>query len=577
MEKSKLKRLIDIAAGRVIADTVIKNCKIVDVYCGVIRNEDIAICDGIIAGIGTYEGKKIIDGKGMYAAPGFIDSHIHMESSYVRPEELGRLIVPHGTTTIIADPHEIGNVCGFTGIDYMIKASKGTALDVKIMLSSCVPATQWENSGACIDAEDMDKALTSKELFGIAEFMNYPGIINGDDEALEKILVGKKHDKIIDGHSPGLSGKGLDAYISVGIKTDHECETVEELEDRVSRGMYVLLRQGSACHNLKALAKGVTRQNSRRCLLCTDDIQPKTIQSVGHIDNSIRICVREGINPIAAIQMATLNAAECYNMKDRGGIAPGLRADIVIFNNLKEFKIDRVLIKGEEVASKGKYKLPIEFYDEPLTRSSFHVKDFSKARLTLRINSDKANVITVESGRIVTKKEIVSIKRDSNNEFLYNPKEDVVKVAVIERHKNTGNAAVALLKGYGIKQGAIALSFAHDSHNIIVVGVNDNDMVLAVEELVKQGGGFVLTKDSRVLEKLVMPIAGLMTKDTGEYVEKKLRRIHMIAHNILSVNMDIEPITALSFIALPVVQEIKITDRGLFDVNKFKFIPIEAE
>ena len=577
MERNELKKLIDIASGRSLADLVIKNCKVIDVYNGIIIEGDIALSDNLIAGIGKYEGKKVIDAKGKYAAPGFIDSHIHIESSYVSPEELGRLVVPHGTTTIIADPHEIANVCGFKGIDYMINAAEGTALDIKMMLPSCVPATQFEHSGARIDAKDMEEIMASDKIHGLGEFMNFPGVTLGFDDVLDKLLVAKNLGKVIDGHSPGLKGENLNAYAATRIKTDHECETLEDMNDRISRGMYVMLRQGSACHNLRTLAKGVTPFNSKRCVLCADDMQPKTILNDGHLDNSLRMCVEENIDPIIAIQMATLNAAECYGLEDRGAIAPGLRADIVLFNNLKDFNVDNVFINGKEVAKDGEYKLPISKYDISDTKGSFHVKDFSIDKLKLKINSENAHTIKVLPGGVVTKKNIVKINRDENNEFIYNPNEDVAKVAVVERHQNTGNVSVALLEGYGIKQGAIALSIAHDSHNIIVVGVNDEDMAYAVEELIKQGGGIIIVNNKEVIESMPMEIAGLMSNKTGEWVDEKLKSIHKIANTVLGVSKEVEPVMTLCFMSLAVIPEIKITDMGLFDVTQFKFIDIEAE
>ena len=577
MERNEFKKLIDIASGRALADLVIKNCKIVDVYNGTIVEGDIALSDNLIAGIGIYEGVKVIDAEGKYAAPGFIDSHIHIESSYVSPEELGRLVVPHGTTTIIADPHEVANVCGFKGIDYMINAAEGTALDIKMMLPSCVPATPFEHAGAKIDAKDMEEIMSSDKIQGLGEFMNFPGVTLGHDDVLDKLIIAKNTGKVIDGHSPGLKGKNLNAYAAARIKTDHECETVEDMHDRISRGMYVMLRQGSACHNLRTLAKGVTPYNSKRCLLCADDMQPKTILNDGHLDNSLRMCVDENIDPIIAIQMATLNAAECYGLEDRGAIAPGLRADIVLFNNLKDFNVDNVFINGKEVAKDGEYKLPISKYDISDTKGSFHVKDFSIDKLKLKINSENAHTIKVLPGGVVTKKNIVKINRDENNEFIYNPNEDVAKVAVVERHQNTGNVSVALLEGYGIKQGAIALSIAHDSHNIIVVGVNDEDMAYAVEELIKQGGGIIIVNNKEVIESMPMEIAGLMSNKTGEWVDEKLKSIHKIANTVLGVSKEVEPVMTLCFMSLAVIPEIKITDMGLFDVTQFKFIDIEAE
>lgn len=577
MDRNELKKLIDIATGRIPADLVIKNCKVVDVYNGIITEGDIALSNNLIAGVGRYEGIKIIDAKGKYAVPGFIDSHIHIESSYVSPEELGRLIVPHGTTTIIADPHEIANVCGFKGINYMLKASEGTALDIKMMLPSCVPATSFEHSGARIDAKDMKDIMKSDKIHGLGEFMNFPGVTSGFEDVLDKILVAQNLGKVIDGHSPGLYGKDLNAYAAARIKTDHECETVEEMQDRISRGMYVMLRQGSACHNLRTMAKGVTPFNSKRCILCADDMQPKTILSVGHLDNSLRICVEENIPAITAIQMATLNAAECYGLEDRGAIAPGLRADIVLLDNLKDFNVDNVFIEGKEVAVGGKYKLEVAFHDISDTKGSFHVKDFAVEKLSLKINSDKAHTIKILSGGVVTKKNVVNIQRDENKGFVYNPKVDLAKVAVVERHKGTGNVAVALLEGYGIKEGAIALSIAHDSHNIIVVGVNDGDMAFAVTELIKQGGGIILVNNKEVVESMPMEIGGLMSNKSGQWVDEKLKNIHKIAHDMLKVNEEVEPVMTLCFMSLPVIPEIKITDMGLFDVKEFKFIAIEAE
>ena len=576
MNKELLKKLIDVAAGRTPADLVIKNCKVVDVFNASVIEGDIALCDGLIAGVGKYEGLREIDAHGMYAAPGFIDGHIHVESCYVSPEELGRLIVPHGTTTIISDPHEITNVCGLTGLEYMIEASKGTALDIKWMLPSCVPATPFEHAGATVDAKDMELVMGRSEILGLGEFMNYPGVAGADSAVLDKLMVAKEHGKPIDGHSPALSGNALNAYACTGIHTDHECSTVDEMRDRLSRGMYVLMRQGSACHDLPVLLKAVTVQNSRRCVLCSDDCQPKTTLSVGHLDNHLRICTKAGIDSIVAIQMASLNAAECYGLKDRGAIAPGLRADIVLMDSLEDFGVKKVFIAGQEAAADGRYLLPIDRYDISSTKGRFRVKDFSIDKLRLTILSDKAHVITIIPGGVVTGNETAEISRNANGDFVYDPNQDIVKIAVVERHQNTGNVAVALLKGYGIKRGAVALSIAHDSHNIIVVGVSDDDMAFAVEQLIAQDGGIVLVNGGRVLESLPMPIAGLMSDQSGEWVDEKLTRLHHTAIETLGINSNIEPVMTLCFMALPVIPDLKLTDMGLFDVTKFDFIPIEA-
>jgi adenine deaminase len=576
MEKNALKKLIDVASGKIPADKILKNCKVIDVCNARVLTGDIALCGGLIAGVGRYEGLCEIDAEGLFAAPGLIDSHIHVESSYVTPEELGKLVVPHGTTTIIADPHEITNVCGLKGLEYMIAASKQTALDIKWMLPSCVPATPFEHSGAVIDAEAMKEPLARREILGLGEFMDFPGVIGAAGGTLDKLLAAKEQGKLIDGHCPGLMGNALNAYAAAGIRTDHECSTVDEMLDRISRGMYVLLRQGSACRNLRELLKGVTPQNSRRCLLCTDDCQPKTLLGSGHIDNHLRICVEEGIDPFTAVRMASLNAAECYGLQDRGAIAPGLRADLVLFDNMKDFHVKRVFTAGREAALDGRYTLPVSRCDSSGTKGSFHVKDFSADKLRLPIHSNRAHVIQILPGGVLTGKETAEIKRDENGDFLYDPSADIVKIAVVERHQNTGNVAAALLKGYGLRQGAIALSVAHDSHNIITVGVKDEEMAFAVRELIQQGGGILLAKDGRVLESMPLPIAGLMSDRSGEWVDEKLTRIHEAAHGTLGVSRDVEPVMTLCFMSLPVIPEIKLTDMGLFDVTKFDFIPIEA-
>ena len=575
--KKELKKLIDTAAGRVSADLVIKNCKIVNVFSGKIQEGDIAFSGNQIAGIGEYEGVKVIDAEGRYAAPGFIDSHIHIESSYVSPEEIGRMLVPHGGTTIMADPHEIANVCGIAGLDYMMKAAENTVLDVKYELPSCVPATPFEHAGAVIDAEAMKEPITREGIAGLGEFMNFPGVINAAESDLDKIVVAKQEGKFIDGHGPGITGKELNAYASARIAADHECSTVEEMNDRLERGMYILLRQGSACHNLRTLIKGVTADNSRRCLLCSDDRQPKTILQEGHLDNHLRICVEEGLDPVTAIRMATLNAAECFDLKDRGAIAPGYRGDVVLLDDLKDFHVNRVFVEGELVAEEGKYLPEIKKCDIASVKGSVIVKDFSKEKFKMHLKSNKVNVIQILPGGVVTAKDIAEIELDANGEFVRNPEVDLVKVAVVERHQGTGNVACGFLKGYGIKEGAVALSVAHDSHNIIVVGVNDEEMEFAVNSLIEQEGGIVLVKEGKVIESMPMPIAGLMSDQSGEWVDQKLTDIHEKAYEELGICGDVEPVMTLCFMSLAVIPEIKLTDMGLFDVTTFSFIPVEVE
>lgn len=575
MKKEELKKLILTASGARKADTVIKNCKVVNVFSGKIIEGDIALCGDQIAGVGEYEGEVEIDAEGRYAAPGFIDSHIHIESSYLSPEELGMLLVPHGGTTIIADPHEIVNVLGIPGLDYMMKAAENTKLDIKYMLPSCVPATPFEHAGAVIDAEDMEDPILRDNILGLGEFMNFPGVVNADDATLDKLMVAKDAGKLIDGHSPGITGKALNAYCAARIRADHECDTIQDFEERLDNGMYVMLRQGSACKNLKSLLPAVTPENSRRVIFCSDDRQPKTILEEGHLDNHLRLCVEEGVDPITAIRMATLNAAECFGLDDRGAIAPGYRADIVLLDDLKDFKAEKVWVAGELTADQGKYLPEVIKEDITPVMSSVHLKDFSAEKFKMNLKGNRVHTIEIQPGGVVTKKSVDEIQV-KDGEFVFDPGQDIVKVAVVERHQLTGNVACGFLKGYGIKEGAVALSVAHDSHNIIVVGVSDEEMAFAAEALKEQSGGVVLVKDGKVIESMPMPIAGLMSDQSAEWVDAKLTALHEKAYEVLGVNDDVEPVMTLCFMSLAVIPELKLTDEGLFDVTKFAFIDVEC-
>lgn len=578
MDKKALKRLIDVAAGREPADLVLKNANVIDVYQAEMISGDLAIVDGKIAGInGEYQGKETIDLKGKIVAPGFIDPHIHVESSYVTPEEFSRLLVPHGTTTVLADPHEIVNVLGLSGLDYMIEAAKETALDIRYMMPSCVPATNMENAGAVIEAADMISSFEKKQVDGLAEFMNFPGVIHAQDEVLDKLLAAKERGLRIDGHSPMVFNEELNAYAAAGIANDHECSTVEELKDRIARGMYVFLREGSVTQNLRTLLNGVTDNNYQRCVLSADDLQAKTILEKGHLDNSIRICIEEGVSPLRAIQMATINAAQCCQLTDRGAIAPGLRADLVIFSDLAQPEIEATYIKGKLVAEKGTYLPTVKRISTEKVQSSVHIDKFQKEQLKLNLTSDKARAIEVIPQEALTNEAIVSVKRDDQGQFVFDPKQDVTKIAVIERHHNTGNAFVGLLKGYGVKKGAIGLSIAHDSHNLIVTGTNDEDMAAAVQALKEQEGGVVLIESGKIIGNMALPIAGLMSDLTGEEVAQQEAKINRLAHEVLGVSNNVDPIMTLGFMSLAVIPNLKITDIGLVDVTKFEIVPVSVE
>lgn len=578
MEKQKLIKLIDVAAGRKKADLVLKNAKIVDVFQAKILTGDIAISDGYIAGIGeSYQGVEERNYTGKYVAPGFIEAHIHIESSYVSPEEFSRVFIPRGTTTILADPHEIVNVAGLKGLDYMVNAAKNAKMDIRYMMPPCVPATDFETSGANLYADDMEDALKTGEVDGLAELMNFPGVINADDKMIDEILMAKKYGARIDGHAPQVVGKDLNAYIAAGPANDHECSTLEEAEERLARGMYLLLREGSVTQDLRKLLPIVNTANSRRCLLSGDDVQAKTAINKGHLDNSIRICIDEGLNPITAIQMATLNPAEYCGLNDRGAIAPGRRADMVVFESLEDFAVEETYILGEKLSQGNKYLGEVNYYPIDSVESSMHVKDFTREKLQLHLNSDKVRAIGVVPGEVLTTEEHVTVKRDGDGNFVYNDQEDVTKIVVVERHHNTGNVNVNLLSGYGIKAGAIAISIGHDSHNIIATGTNDDDIFMAVNELIKQEGGAVVVKDEKVISRMELKIAGLMCNLPAEKMIAQQDALDEAVHEELGVPDNVNPVMTLSFMPLAVIPKLKITDKGLVNVEKNAFVSNELD
>lgn len=578
MEKQKLIKLIDVAAGRKKADLVLKNAKIVDVFQAKILIGDIAISDGYIAGIGgSYQGVEERNYTGKYVAPGFIEAHIHIESSYVSPEEFSRVFIPRGTTTILADPHEIVNVAGLKGLDYMVNAAKNAKMDIRYMMPPCVPATNFETSGADLYADDMEDALKTGEVDGLAELMNFPGVINADDKMIDEILMAKKYGARIDGHTPQVVGKDLNAYIAAGPANDHECSTLEEAEERLARGMYLLLREGSVTQDLRKLLPIVNTANSRRCLLSGDDVQAKTAINKGHLDNSIRICIDESLNPITAIQMATLNPAEYCGLNDRGAIAPGRRADMVVFESLEDFAVEETYILGEKLSQGNKYLGEVNYYPIDSVESSMHVKDFTREKLQLHLNSDKVRAIGVVPGEVLTTEEHVTVKRDGDGNFVYNDQEDVTKIVVVERHHNTGNVNVNLLSGYGIKAGAIAISIGHDSHNIIATGTNDDDIFMAVNELIKQEGGAVVVKDEKVISRMELKIAGLMCNLPAEKMIAQQDALDEAVHEELGVPDNVNPVMTLSFMPLAVIPKLKITDKGLVDVEKNAFVSNELD
>ncbi len=460
----------------------------------------------------------------------------------------------------------------------MIEASRGLPLDLYYMLPSCVPATDFEHSGAVLGPKELEELIDDERVLGLGEMMDYPSLIAGADGVLDKLMLAHGRKKAIDGHSPMVEGKELSAYAVAGVRTDHECSTVDEMRERLRRGMYVMLREGSAARNLENLLRGVTPENSRRCLFCTDDRQPEDILSTGHIDNHLRIAVRSGIDPLTAVKMATLNAAECYHLTGKGAIAPGFDADIVMVNNLKDFTVEKVFARGVLVAEKGKclFELP-SAADTSTVTGTVNVKPFSVEDFRLALKTPIARVIRVADSSLVTESVRRKVDRDEDGCFVFNEKLDIVKLAVLERHKATGNIGLALLENYRIRGGAIASTIAHDSHNIIVAGDNDHDMYLAAAELVRVGGGITIVAGGKVKGTLELPIAGLMSDLSAAEIDRKLKEMLPVARKDLGVNPGLDPFMTLSFLALPVIPELKLTDMGLFDVQKFAFTDISIE
>ena len=579
MDKKQLKDLIEVATGRMPADLKVTNCHIVDVFNKDVFDSDVYIVDGMIAGFGGSdfpEAKEVYDAKGLYMVPGFIDSHLHIESSHLCPEEYSRLVIPCGTTTVVADPHEIVNVCGIAGFDYMLSASEGLPLSVFLQVPSCVPCTPFENAGAVITAEDIATRINHPRVLGLGEMMDFIGVCEAKDDVLDKILVAKNAKKIIDGHYLGY-GSEFDAYCAPGVANDHECGTATGLRERIRRGMYVILRQGTACHDLVNLLKGVDERNADHCLICTDDCAAKTIVEIGHIDNNVRMAIEAGMDPITAICMATINAATCFKLDDRGSIAPGKRADFLLLTSLdKDFKVKEVYTAGKHVASERKYLFQGGHAPIDKVSGKMNIKDCSPERFALKLKSRHVRVMKIVPGSVVTDEIDAYVDLDKNG-YWHRNDDDIVKIAVLERHHRTGNVGLGLITGFTLRGGAIATSIAHDSHNVIVAGDNDRDMSVAVKELERLGGGMTVVKDGKVLESVQHEIAGLMTALPGEVVAEKLSSIIATARRELGISGGVDPFMTLCFMSLVVIPMVKITDMGLFDLTKYDFIPIEMD
>ena len=557
--------IIDVAAGRQPADLVLKNATFVNVFTGQLEQGDIAIAGNHIAGIGSYSGTNEVDLAGRILCPGFIDAHIHLESSLVSPAEFARAVIPHGTTTVITDPHEITNVMGTAGIDYMMAATENLPMDILLMIPSCVPASPMDESGATLDHLDIDRYIRHERVLGLAEMMNFPGVVSADRNVVAKIETTQANRKIIDGHAPDLTGKGLNAYVAAGIYSDHECATAEDALNKLRLGQTIMIREGTAARNLEALMPLVKSPiYSRRCVFCTDDKHPSDLLGKGHINYICREAVRLGADPIQVVQIATCNAARYFGLHDRGAIAPGYLADLVVLENLTEFHVAEVYKRGKlvctghKVTSFSKPEIPASL--DALAHDTFHLPRLTGADLAL---PQPAAVIGMVAGQIIT----------TNAGFAegIDLRQDILKIAVVERHKNTGHMGLGYLKSYGLKAGAIATSVSHDSHNIICVGCNDEDMAFAVNRIAENKGGIVVVADGAVLEELPLEIAGLISEMPLLQVNELLERAKSAAHR-LGVSRDIDPFMTLSFMALPVIPTLRITTRGIFNVNTQQYL-----
>lgn len=588
------KEFLEVARGVRKADICFKNANIINVFTESIETADLAIYQNRIAGIGSYKGNIEIDCSDKYIAPGFLDGHIHIESSMLKPAEFAKAVLPHGTTGIVTDPHEIANVSGTIGIQYMMEASDGLPLDVYFVLPSCVPATPIDESGSVLLAKDLEPFYDSERVVGLAEVMNYIGTVQGDADILEKIAHAKRYKRIVDGHGPGLKGKDICAYVGAGVMSDHECSFLEEALEKLKRGQWIMIREGTAAKNLDALMPLFKPPFHNRCMLVTDDKHPFDLLEYGHMDYMIRKAIANGADPVRAVKMATFNTASYFGLRDKGAIAPGFDADLVILSNLDSVEVESVYKGGEKVYEKGAdfnidasatsfaytdFGMPVnqevekESFLEAINHAvyhSFHCDTVSKENFLIQ-NFDVYKesgypVIQLVKGEILTEEIRIDVSNIKNGLL-----EDVVKLAVIERHHNTGHIGLGLVKGFGLKRGAIASSVSHDSHNLIVIGASDADMEAAANRLIEIEGGIAIALDGKIIGELPLPIAGLMSDLDAKTLSKNIHDLKKIAET-LDIAEGIDPFMTLAFISLPVIPKLRLTTRGLVDVDTQKLL-----
>ena len=569
---TSIEKIIKVSKGEKLADLVLKNATLVNVLSEEIYETDIALIDGMIAGISKgYKGKEEIDLNGAYVTPSFIDGHVHLESSMLMPSEFAKLVLASGTTTVIADPHEISNVMGLQGISFMREATKKLPLDVYMMLPSCIPATELETSGVELNSYDLALLIDAPWVLGIAEMMNFPGVINCENSVLSKIQLGIDKQKRIDGHAPHLSGKDLGAYVAAGISSDHECTSPDEAIEKLRLGMHLMIREATGARDLEPLIPVLKNYNTRKCMFVTDDRHPKHLTK--HIARMVKKAVRLGVSPIKAIQMASLNTAEYFKLHNVGAIAPGYKADIAVFEDLVNFEPKMVFKNGQLVAQNGNVTIDMTEFKLPALRGSVNIKYLYKKDFQIKVpeTKTKVKVINVIPQQLITKLTTEDFKIE-NGYAVSDTDNDILKIAVIERHKATGNIGLGFVKGFGLKSGAIASTVAHDSHNMIVIGTNDDDMYYAAVELVKSQGGKIIVENGKTLSHLPLPIAGLMSDLSAEDVMSKITCLENASTQIgCKIN---DPFMSMAFLSLSVIPEIKITDKGLIDVNKFEVTEI---
>jgi adenine deaminase len=558
------------ARGRLPCNLLLANARIVDVFSGEVVEGGIAVAAGRIVGIGEYPARATVDVGGRFVAPGFIDSHVHIESAMACVSEFARTVAARGTTAVVADPHEIANVLGADGIRYMLASAIGQPINVFYTLPSCVPATDMETAGARLAAADLEAFFLDPRIVALGEMMNYPGVLAGDSEVMKKIEAARRHGKPVDGHAPGLSGKDLAAYVAAGISSDHECTTAAEALEKIAAGMHVMIREGTGARNLAALLPVITERNARRLMWCTDDRHPHDLIEEGHIDSIVAAAIQAGVDLVTAIRMATLNPAERFGLTHLGAVASGRQADLVVFSDSSRLRVEEVYVRGELIARDGKLLAGVRTPPGPPAPPSMNVRreglDFG-----LAAGGPRLRVIELVRDQILTRRSIESAPV-AGNRLVSDPDRDLLKIAVVERHRGSGRVGIGMVRGFGLRQGALAASVAHDSHNIIVVGVSDADMAAAVSEVAAMGGGVAVAAGGRIAARLPLPVAGLMSPAPVQSVSAAMDRLVRVAHELGSPLKD--PFMTLSFLALPVIPELKITDRGLVDVLEFRHVDL---